>query len=196
MIYTLNLTYNVEEAKEYLNALQKDFMHLHWYYEKNHNDPRGIGSKNNLNDIHGWGLQTIYADLSFPYHCDIDPHDEGPEYFKDTELVFGFFKKLKEQFVKPYRSFQMTFPPNCYIGKWIPGGPAHGKVFIPITTNDNCILVSEHGTVNLELGKIYLFDMTTYPGEFKNNGDAEISFITFNIPADTFEHTLNLKGII
>lgn len=193
MIYTLNVTYNIDEAVSYFNKLKNDFSHLSWGYRTHHCDPRGISNNNDMSDVTGWGLQTIYADLDFPYHGDIDPHDEGPEYFKDTALVFGFFKKIKSQFEDTYRSFLMSFPPNNYIGKWTPGGLPHGKVFIPITTNSKATItdLTNNQTIALELGKIYLFDMTTSCGELKNDGDTEISFITFNIPSNTFDHVLS-----
>jgi hypothetical protein len=148
-----------------------------------------------MDNVSGWGLQTIYADLRFPYHCDIDPHDEGPEYFKDTELVFGFFKDIKDKFVDPYRSFLMTFPAKHKIGKWLPGGPPHGKVFIPIVTNDSTTItdLTNDQTVVLEVGKSYMFDMTTNYGELKNDGDSDITFITFNVPEKTFNHVLSIR---
>lgn len=200
MIYTLDLKYSVEEATNYIDELKKNFSHLHWGYNEHHCDPRGIGSKNRMDNVHGWGLQTIYADPEFPYHCDIDPHDEGYEYFKDTPMVFGFFKRLKELFKNPYRSFVMSFPPNHHIGRWKSGsGPAHGKVFVPIKTNNETAIFSLEDTVQkviLEEGKIYLFDMTEHYGEIKNDGDSEITFITFNIPMESFNSALELKGIV
>jgi hypothetical protein len=194
MIHTLNLTYNSLDALDYYLELQTNFKSLHWHYTNDHCDPRGIESKNHLDNVHGWGLQTIYADTTFPYHCDIDPHDEGPEYFKDTPLVFGFFKEIKTRFVNPYRSFLMTFPAHHRIGKWLPGGPPHGKVFIPIVTNNQTTItdLTNNQKVRLEVGKIYMFDMTVNYGEFSNDGNSEITFITFNIPANTFEHVLSI----
>lgn len=199
MIHTLDLTYNIQEARDYLEALNNEYQHLHWWYRKDHNEPAVIEAKNNMDQMHGWGLQTVYADPSFPYHCDLDPHDEGPEYFKDTAMVFGFFQRLKDQFHNPFRSFLMSFPPNQHIGKWLPTPPLHGKIFVPITTNNNTLLISHTNplqTVVFELGKIYLIDTTTNYAEFKNNGDTEITFITFNIPQAAFDHALQLKGIV
>jgi len=195
MIHQLNITYNVQDAIEYHNLLKNNFSKLHWGYREHHCDPRGIGDKNKMDGVHGWGLQTIYNDPEFPYHGDIDPHDEGPEYFRDTPLVFGFFKELKDKFINPYRSFLMTFPPKHYIGKWLPGGPPHGKVFLPIITNSKATIVdlTNNQTVEFKLGNIYMFDMTTNYGEFKNEGDTEITFITFNIPANTFQHALSIR---
>jgi hypothetical protein len=198
MIHTLNLSYNIDDAVEYLDILNSKFDNLHWWYTKHHCDPRGINDTSRLTDIHGWGLQTIYDDKMFPYHIDIDPHDEGPEFFKDTDLVFGFFKNIKDQFVDVYRSFLLHFPPGHYIGNWEAGGDPHGKIFIPIVTNSQVTISSfnkeETQTVELEVGKIYFFDMTKVRGEFKNSSDKEISFIIFKIPENTFNHVLTLQG--
>lgn len=199
MIHTLNLKYNIEEAKEYLSILGRDYMHLHWNYRKDHNDPGSIDPKNFMDDVHGWGLQTIYDDPDFPYHCDIDPHNEEHMFFKDTPMVFGFFERLKSKFENPYRAFLMHFPSHHYIGKWLPTIPLHGKIFLPISTNKECFFVSyadKSNPVLFEEGNIYLFDMTEHYGEFHNNGDTEISFITFNVPKETFPNILNLKVIV
>jgi hypothetical protein len=196
MIHILDIKFDQMEALTYVNELESRFKHLCWHYEKHHNDPRGIGSHNNLNQIQGWGLQTIYSDITFPYHCDIDPHDEGPEYFKDTEMSIGFFLKLKKKFPNMYRSFVMKFPSDHYIGKWKSGsGPAHGKIFIPVVSNNKTKLI-DHTNANteiLEVGKIYLFDMTKNYGEFRNDSDTEITFITFNIPESDIRSVINNK---
>lgn len=199
MIHTLNLTYDVSEAKNYLGTLQKEYNKLHWFYRKHHNEPRVIESKNNMDEVQGWGLQTIYDDQSFPYHCDIDPHDETSEYFKDTPMVFGFFKKLKDLFEQPYRSFLMCFPSRHHIGKWLPTKPLHGKIFLPIESNSQSFMISymdQKMYVPFELGKIYLIDMTTHHGEFRNEGDSHISFITFNVMPQTFNNILKLEGTV
>ena len=186
MIETLELTYTPEDAIAYLNRLNNDFTHYHWHYVKDHNDPRSLGEHNSLKTMHGYGLQTVYSDATFPYHCDIDPHDEGPEYFKDTELVFGFFKTIKENFTNVYRSFIMTFQPGDYIGKWTVGNRIHSRVFIPIVTNDTAWLRyydndGEH-TVIPQVGTVYKIEMSKDKSyaEIINEGDTEISFIMFN----------------
>jgi hypothetical protein len=202
MIYTLELKVNLDYALDYTKQLNTNFKHLHWWYEKHHNDFRGLGDgiKNNMKNVNGWGLQTIYNDPQFPYHCDIDPHDEGYEYFKDTDLVFGFFKDLKSLFVNPYRSFLMNFPSNHYIGKWQSGsGGLHAKVFVPIISNNSTRLISYNPAqqvITLNPGSIYVFDMSEHHGELKNDGDTDITFITFNIPSPSIKPALLLRGIV
>ena len=185
MIKVHNSTYDVDAAIDYFKILKNSFEHYHWYFVKHHNDPRGIGDNLILDATHGYGLQTIYNDLTFPYHMDIDPHDEGPEYFKDTELVFGFFKDVKAQFSNVYRSFLLTIPPGNGIPKWSGGNTLHSKIIIPIETNDSQWLHYYSDTVDKvspELGKIYQIDMVKIYAGLINNGDTDISFIVFNIP--------------
>jgi hypothetical protein len=136
--------------------------------------------------MHGYGLQTIYEDTTFPYHCDIDPHDEGPEYFRDTELVFGFFKSIKENFTNVYRSFIMTFQSGDYIGKWTAGVQPHSRIFIPLVTNGSAWLRSydDNGEDDVipEVGKIYrvnMLDSNSYVS-INNASNTEISFIMFS----------------
>ena len=186
MITTLELTYNPQDAVDYLKTLQTEYEHYHWYYVKDHNDLRSLGNHFSLKTMHGYGLQTIYGDLTFPYHCDIDPHDEGPEYFKDTALVFGFFKNIKDNFNDVFRSFVMTFEPGDYIGKWTAGVKPHTRIFIPLVTNGTDWLraYDSNGYYNVipEVGKIYTIDMldnTSY-ANIVNEGNANISFIMFS----------------
>jgi len=199
MIYTLNLKYDVEESRKYLEILNEKFYNLHWFYRKHHNEPRVIEKKNAMDDVHGWGLQTIYDDQFFPYHCDIDPHNETAEYFKDTPMVFGFFYRFKNLFKNPYRSFLMNFPGHHHIGKWLPTKPLHGKIFLPIYSNEESVLITYSQPMvqmKFEVGKIYLIDMTTHHGEFRNDGDSKISFITFNVLPETFNKILELQGTV
>jgi hypothetical protein len=198
MIHTLNLTFDLEEAHQYHEILKTQYKHLHWVYKRDHNDPEMIDAKNFMDDVHGWGLQTIYADPTFPYHCDLDPHDEGHKYFKDTELVFGFFKKFKDRFENPYRSFLLTFPGGQYVDRWLPTPPPHCKIIMFLTTNPGMRLIS-HGTVpmsfNPEAGKIYLVE-TDYDAEFRNNGTTDVTVLTFNVPREYIRKTLTLSGTL
>lgn len=208
MIYTLDLTFDPNNAYRYLSLLKKNYNHLHWHYEKNHNDYRAIYSndhmqdttKNNMLSVHGWGLQTIYNDPLFPYHCDIDPHDEGPEYFKDTPLVFGFFQDVKKHFDDIFRSFVMCFPAGSHIGKWkTQSGTEHVKVFLPIISNSGSFIYSYNNKIQkvcLNEGNIFVLDNSENFGELRNDGEDEISFITFNAPKKFLSKILELQGSI
>lgn len=186
MIQTLELTYDPIDAINYLNRLTREYEHYHWHYVRDHNDPRSLGSNNNLKSMHGYGLQTIYEDTTFPYHCDIDPHDEGPEYFRDTELVFGFYRTMRSNFTNVYRSFIMTFHPGDYIGKWTTGPREHKRVFMPIVTNGTAWLrhYDDDGEHRLKpkVGNVYQINMLQNKSyaEIINEGDTSISFLMFN----------------
>lgn len=198
MIHDLNLHYDTNEALFYYQELKNNFSNLKWVYFDDHNNLSVIEAKNSMNKTAGWGLQTIYDDPDFPYHCDLDPHDEGPEYFKDTKMVFGFFEKTKKLFPEMFRSFLFVFQPKEYIGKWIPTLPEHDKIFIPINCNSDTKLIS-HGKETiiktLRAGQILLLETKHY-AEFRNDGDTESSFITFNVPVCHRQHCFNLTGKI
>jgi hypothetical protein len=198
MIHTLNISYDTTEAYAYYKTLCRDFKHLHWSYTRDHNNPKFIDAKNKLDSMNGWGLQTIYSDSKFPYHCDLDPHDEGPEYFKSTELVFGFSEKLLNFFPRPYRSFLFVHPPNTHIDKWLPSGPPHGKVIIPISTGPKTLLISHDSPPTKIIpvpGIIYLVETDVYT-EIINEGSEDDVFLVFNIPVSTFNYIKNVVGQI
>ena len=199
MIHKLNLKYNIQDAVEYFNILKTDFNYLHWDYLKHHNHPIFIDAKNTIDSVNGWGLQTIYNDPTFPYHPDLDPHDEGPEYFKDTPMVFGFFKKLKDLLKQPFRSFLFNYPPNQKLGKWQASDPAHVSIIIPIIVNQDVCLISNQEkiqTVVLEEGNVYLLDTTKYPAEFQNNSQEEITIIIISVLTEYKQEVLDMTGIV
>jgi len=198
MIYKLKVKYDIQEALDYYNTLSRNYQHLHWDYTKDHNEPTIIDPKNKLSKMHGWGLHTIYSDPTFPYHCDLDPHDEGPEWFRNTELVFGFVEKVFNFFPNAYRSCLYVHPPGTHIGRWKPAGPPHGKVVIPILSNDACFYVSHDDPtfrVNPKVGTIYLIE-TDVDTEIINYGLSDQAAIVFNAPVNTFNFMLNATGQI
>jgi hypothetical protein len=186
MIQILNIKYSPIDALDYFSTLNREYQHYHWDYVSDHNDPRSLGSNNSLKTMHGYGLQTIYEDTTFPYHCDIDPHDEGPEYFKDTELAFGFYRMIRSNFTNVYRSFIMTFKPGDYIGKWTVGPRAHNRIFVPIETNGTAWLrhYDQDGVHKVipKVGNVYQIEMLKDKSyaEIINEGDTDITFLMFN----------------
>lgn len=187
-----NIPYKVDEAVEYYEELLKNYQHLHWYYTKDHNNPDIIDPKNNLGKMNGWGLQTIYNDLKFTHHCDLDPHDEGPKYFKDTELVFGWGKEMMYLFEERFRSLLFVYPPGDYLGKWNPPPPPHFRMFIPILSNDQSWLISHTDPLTKVLltpGTVYLNTMNSY-SELRNDGDTDLVFLQINSPIKFLEQTL------
>lgn len=198
MISELNLSFDVNEALAYYETLNNDYKHLHWFYLKDHNDPKFIDPKNKMDDMNGWGLQTIYNDMSFPYHCDLDPHNEGPKYFKSTPLVFGFAERLLNFFPSPYRTCLYIHTPTTHINKWMPGGPKHVKVILPLRTNSKSLLTS-HTMPVTEVhpvpGKVYLVKPTN-PIEVINLGETDDIFIVFNVPEERLSDVEKLTGVI
>lgn len=195
MIYELNLTYDPKDALDYYENLEKNYARLKWDHTRDHNDPAVIDKKNYLNGVYGWGLQTIFNDLDFPYHNDIDPHDEGPESFKNTVLVHGFVERLFSKFKQPYRSFLMSFPPKRYIGPWLPSGPRHVKIILPIVSNSEfAFKIEATGEIktNIVPGRVLMLDFTEKIAQY-NNGDTDIIGIVFNVPYEYREEILNLN---
>jgi hypothetical protein len=197
MIFLLDITYDVNEAIEYFNILDRDYQYLHWDYFRDHENINAHESINKLDKFNGWGLQTIF-NINIPYHPDIDPHDQGPEFFKNTELIFGFVKKVFDTFILPYRSFILVRGKGTHMNMLDPPpqGPPHYKVIIPIKSNNDSIVIS-HDTISktefiLEVNKVYLLE-THIPFEILNNGDDEDILLYFHVPAHTFDQLINMK---
>jgi len=193
MIITLTkLNFNVEHAIDYYKTLLSQHDDLHWYYTQDHNNPNVIDPKNKLDAMHGWGLQTIYSDLSFPYHCDLDPHNEGPQYFKNTKLVFGWAKSMLDAVEQPYRSFVFVYPSGDYLGKFLSTPPPHFRIYMPIISNEQSWLISHTDPVTKVLlvpGSVYLntLDVDT---EIRNDGTSDLVFLETNSPIEHLEQIL------
>jgi len=198
MIHVLDLSFNLDEGLEYYSILEKDYQHLKWEFRKDHNDLAMIDPKNMIDQLEGWGLQTTYSDPNFVYHCDLDPHDESYEYFKDTILVFGFFKRFKEKFNNPFRSFLFKFPPDNYIGETLSGGPGHCKILMVLQSNNQTKIIS-HGVekqeIIMETGKIYLIE-TNYKIEYRNDGDTISILLGTQVLNEEILKILSMKGSI
>jgi len=185
MIHILD-EFDVDYAVQYYNELTLSKQQLHWHWYNDHPDHDMVDPKNNILDMHGWGLQTIYKDKQFPYHIDIDPHDDGPELFTDTELVFGFAKQLLSMYPSGYRPFLLVLPPGNFVDKWKPppSSPVHDMMFVPIISNNKCTLMSHTIPViqyQLVPGTTVLAT-TNADTELRNDGDTDLVFILFNLP--------------
>ena len=184
MIHKLNVTYDPQEALAYFEGLKTNYQHMSWDLVKDHNDPAVIDPKNNLNNIYGWGLQTIFNDLDFPFHSDIDPHDEGPESFKNTKLVHGFADKVLSTFKQPFRSFVFSFPPGSYIGPRFPHEPKHVEIIVPIKFNKEFKFKidsdPEEIIDNIEPGTMLMIDFP-YKVSHYNEGNTEVVGLIFKV---------------
>lgn len=200
MIVTLdNISFNKEEVLDYYKTLNEKFMHLHWYYAKDHNDPECIDSLNRLDKMHGWGLQTVLEDTNLPYHNDVDPHDEDYTHFKNTPLVFGFAERLLKFFKNPYRTFLTVYPSDQGLAPHSTSGPRHFKILVPIVSNSHAnLLIVDNGEekrIPIKEGSVYLNHTSSYTG-LSNDGDTDLVFIQLNSPYENLDYTLNLKGTI
>lgn len=187
-----NLSININDALEYYNTLRNEHMDLHWYYTKDHNEPGIIDPKNNLGKMNGWGIQTVYSDLTFPYHGDADPHDEGPEFFKPTKLVFGWAEKILSLLKQPYRSFLLVYPSGDYLGPYDPCPPPHFRFYIPIVSNDNAWLINTDTQERflLEPGTVYLNTMEGFT-ELRNDGNSDMVYMQVDSPFQYLQSILD-----
>ena len=194
MIKTFNIRYDINEALEYYHTLSTEFIDKRWLYTKDHNEPSVIDPKNKLDKMYGWGIQTIYKDIDFKYHCDLDPHNEGPIYFNDTVLAFGFVKRIMNLLKDPYRTFLFVYPSGNYLGPWFPTPPKHFRIYIPIISNPDAYLITHHNPgvkVPLVPGTMLLNTMDSL-SELRNDGSTDLVHIEICSPYEYLDYTNNL----
>lgn len=184
-IQTLRYQFDLDELKSYYYDLESNFQHLKWTLEYR-NDVNGA-EKHNLKGFYGWGIQSNLDDLSKP--CPpYDVHKTGSTNYKNTELVFGFTKKLLERFPYARQLGIAVHPPGIEINQHI-DNDEFVKVHFPIISNTNSYFCFGNHSFVMEPGYGYLID-TRYPHGTIQHGDDIRVHLLMKLPIDYISDTL------
>lgn len=173
----LNIDIDLKQAKEYYKSLVENYQHKKW--------EAPIGNVT----ITGWAIHGIKGRTgNFPlYEKNSEPF--GIEHYFETELAFGWGKKMLELFPFGYRAGVGASPPGTIVKPHVDfcGDYAY-RLHIPIHTNDKYIWTTPEGEFHLPEGSVYLFDASCMHSTI-NNGDADRVHFGIAIPK------VNLKDL-
>lgn len=173
-----NFKFSYDELLAYYETVTADFQNLKWHVP---NLPLECG--------HSWAIQTKMLNPEEPcppYNMPGDTSTEYNNYFDTpTALVFGFAKKILEQF--PYAKQTVITVHGAgssiefHIDKehWLPEEQV--KIHIPITANDQSYFQFEDEDFVMEPGHAYLVN-TTIPHGTVNHGSTPRAHLIFKIP--------------
>ena len=147
IISKLNLKIDIDSARHYYSKLEKNFQHLMW--------TASAGSTN----LKGWSIHGIkYKSGLYPF-MEEGNEPVGLENYFETELVFGWAKKILELFPYGYRAAIGESPVGTVIPPHTdPTGPYMLRLQIPVYTNKDCIWTTADGDQHLEEGNAYIVD--------------------------------------
>ena len=189
MIIPLDIEFDLTEAQEYYHSVERDFKHLKWM-------PSGDAidiEKHKTKGVYGWGIQSNLDDLTIPcppYHV----HKNGNKDYRDTELVYGFAKKLIEFFPECRQLGLAIHPPGVEIGQHTDNDD-YFKIHIPLYTTDESYFVFGEERNNMLPGKMYLVETKYMHGTVNNGNDIRVHLL-FKLPRVSLDSVRVMKGIL
>lgn len=128
-----------------------------------------------VDEIYSWAIQSNLKDPSKPcppYHIqDKESRDPSDSFQVPTELIFGFGKKIIDNFPNVRQTVIACHPPGSFIDQHI-DTEQFVKIHIPIKTNEHSYFVFGEEEFNLEVGNMYLINTSLMHGT-DNQGDSD-----------------------
>jgi hypothetical protein len=203
----LNVTFDLDEALDYYKTVQEKFHHLKWIPTENlkYIDERAIVKEVEMIEEKmpsGWAIQSFIEDNSQicpPWnvikHNNIFVNDINYE----TELMFGFARKVLDKFPMAKRMGISEMKPNGFIqSHW----DKSWRVHLPLISPDKSYFTWDDDQGNpIEWdnypsdGGIWLLD-TNLRHSVKNMGDANRVHIIFTVKNEDVEELLKIQGTI
>jgi hypothetical protein len=187
IIEPLSITYDVDWALDYYNSLESDWQHMKvtmppdFYYET-------------LRNAYGWSLQVPSSwDPAVPFPRTEGWDIVGRENFINTELVYGFAKKVLDVFDTNFRtSISVCIPGTHFLPHVDGNSDILVRGWMPITTNDSFKWITDEGSVVLKPGVAYMIDIA-HTHEVINAGNTNGASLVFDIPREEMERFRNIN---
>ncbi len=190
-----NFKFSHQELLDYFNSVEENFSHLRWNAKDN--DLQGMleGKTHRVEGMCSYAIQSNYKDPNRPcmsYHVqDKTDTDYDGSFQVETDLVFGFAKKLIDTIPNIRQTVISIHPPGTFIDFHV-DSVEFVKVHIPIITTEHSYFKFEGTDYNLEVGNAYLINTTIPHGTDNRDNDTRIHLI-FKIPSDSVESFLNTQ---
>lgn len=204
-ITKLNFTVSLELLQNYYSTLVEDYEHLRWAWDKNGKEitdewynrilSNGIG----CTYPYGWAIQSNLIDKTIPcppYNISI--HERGE--YKDTELMFGIVKRLKDLMPYTYRWSLVVQPPEGKVSRHVDQGDEY-TAHIPIYEAPDAVFKFWDNYENRKDftmqadGSVYLVD-TIIQHETENFSRTNRAGLVFRFKRSDLPKLLEIKGTI
>ena len=118
-------------------------------------------------EVYGWAIQYPTDRLSGPCPLYEGWDLMGRTQYRDSEIAFGFAKKVLDGFPLAFRACMYVSPPGTHFLPHV-DDPGVFRIHIPILSNDNAVWVTSDGTTNMVPGNAYLLDASLLHETFNN----------------------------
>ena len=190
----LDITYNPEEAVEYFNILEKTYSHYKWKIDEDFLKLHEGQIGDYLDNLYGYSLRSPLDDLSVPYLPHNTALSAANPVWRDTELVFGFAKKIKDFFPGIRMMTVLGHPPT--VGFGLHTDPAdYFTIQIPIKTNPDAFFIcgEKH---NFKVGQVYLIETGIEEHGTRNEGTTDRIHFVIKCNIADLEKVKQLSGNI
>ena len=173
----LDLNINLDSLVDYYDQLETTWSHKKWTM----NDSVLGGEKHEAAKAYGWGLQSNLPNLEDP--C--PPYNVSKvklDYYRDTDLIFGYIKRLKQKFTDSTQWSVAGHPPGTKIGLHTDSSN-YLKIHIPIYTNNNAYFIFENEKIVMQPGRAYLINTREMHGT-ENLGKTDRVHLFFKVNTD------------
>jgi quercetin dioxygenase-like cupin family protein len=188
-----NIKFEHHELLMYYENVKKKYQHLKWTVDSS------VDTKTHqVENMYSWAIQSNLKDPTKPcppYHIKNDDDTiESNTFDVETELNFGFAKKILDSFNNIRQTVIAAHPPNTVIDLHT-DTDNFVKVHIPIITNDKSYFFFEDEEYNLKAGHAYLVN-TSLPHGTKNLGNDDRVHFIFKIPVSEVDNILNNEYLL
>lgn len=166
-----------EKLVKYYQQLVSQYRNKMWTLDNTVFD----AEKHEAHNAYGWGLQSNLPDINQncpPYNVS----KEKLDYYRDTDLIFGYVKELKKQFPNSTQWSIAGHPPGTKINLHTDSSN-YLKIHIPIYTNNGAYFVFEDEKLVMQTGKAYLINTREMHGT-ENQGDTDRVHLFFKINSE------------
>lgn len=185
-----DLKIDIDAALAWYIRLEADFQDQKW------TGLGGCACENPWADdkAYGWGLQTIYKDISRSYHAFENNEVGDYKLYSKTDCCVDWAEKAVDAFHTAHRSIIGVAPPGTIV---TPHTDQENKIkiHIPIIADDTHWWATNDGLDHMYPGNAYILDVKQIHGTI-NCGHVTRAHVIIICDDDQFDQIYNMSGII
>lgn len=180
-IQKLKLSLDINSLQSYYQELLTSYPHLKWVAKDNLSAVEaGVGG-HKIGDMFGYGIESNLDDLTLPAPPYNISKNKGA--YRETVLVFGIIKQLKEMFPYSHQYSIAVHPTSTFVNQHI-DSDCFLKIHIPIHTNPLAYFCFGNKKYHMPAdGSMYLVNTKKMHGTI-NEGKVNRVHLFFKVPEE------------
>ena len=196
MLDILNITYDPKEAIEYFNNVQLHFSEYRWEMDQKFIELHDGNDGDKILGLYGYSLTTPLESIHIPYvphNTNHVTHLGATQKWYNTNLIFGFSKKIKDTFAGIEKMSIFCHPPGVHVGAHIDMKTEYTIQF-PIVTNSEANFIILDKSYNPRPGQVSLFYSGRDFHSTTNYGNTDRVHLNIKCRLDSLEYNKKLSG--